>query len=523
MLDILIQNANIIDGTGKKKFQADLGIKNGKIKKIGKIKTRAKQKINAQNLYTCPGFIDILNHSDSFFTLFTIPSQDSLITQGITTILGGNCGSSLAPLTQSSAINSIQKWTDLNQVNLNWLNTQDFLNALESKKLSINFASLVGHGTIRRGILHDENRILNNSEIKILKNVLETSLEQGSYGMSSGLAYSHEKSTSLHEIIELAKIIKKYNGIYATHIRGEGEELLPSLEEAIKIGIETRVKIQISHLKAMGKTNWSKMNQAIELIEQARERGVDINFDIYPYSVTGSVLYVLLPDWVAQGGKKLLLARLRDPILAQKVTQEMQADPYDYKKIIIAQGNVNKSFIGKKLSEIAKHEGISEEQAVINMLLASEGRISVFFNALSSENVEKAIAHELGFVCTNGAGYSNDYEQEEGLVHPRCFGAMPRFLKHYVQEKKLLSWEQAIRKITFLPAQKIGLKKRGQIKKGFFADIAIINPKTITDKATFSNPYQYSQGVEYVVVNGQVVLENGKQKNILPGIVLRKN
>lgn len=521
MLDILIKNTNIIDGTGKKMFQTDLGIKNNKIKKIGKIKTQAKKIINAQNLYTCPGFIDILNHSDSFFTLFTMPNQNSLIYQGITTILGGNCGSSLAPLSESSMINSIQKWTDLNQVNLNWLNMHDFLLTLENKKLSLNFASLVGHGTIRRGILHDENRALSNAEIKALKNILESALEQGAFGMSSGLAYSHEKLTSLYEIIELAKIIKKYNGIYATHIRGEGEELLPSLEEAIKIGRETGVKIQISHLKAMGKANWTNMNQALELIEQAREQGIDINFDVYPYSITGSVLYVLLPDWAAQGGKKILLARLRNPVIAQKIVQEMQNNPYDYSQIMIASGNVNKSFIGKKLCEIAEHQGISKEQAVINILLAGQGRISVFFDALSKENIEKAIVHELGFISTNGAGYSIEHEQEGDLVHPRCFGAMPRFLGYYVRDKKLLSWEKAIQKSTSAPAQKIGLKKRGQIKKGYFADIAIINPETIIDKANFQNPYQYSKGIEYVIVNGKIVLENGAQNNALPGMVLR--
>lgn len=526
MFDILIKDPFIIDGKGRKMYRADVGISKSRIKKIGQIQiTKARKFINGNGLYLSPGFVDINNHSDTYLTLFTVPNLESLLTQGITTILGGNCGSSLAPFTSADMIKSIQKWADIREINLNWLTFKEFLEELEKRKISVNFASLIGHSTLRRGVLGDEFRALKPKELEVMKELLKTALKQGAFGLSTGLAYSHAKVASTKEIIELAKIVKEYNGLYASHIRGEAEELLPAIEETIEVAEKSKVSIEISHLKAMGKKFWPNMDKAIEMIEKAHQKNLNINFDIYPYTITGSVLYILLPDWVAEGGKEMLLKRLRDKNTRAKVIKQMQQrKDYEYDKIIIAISPVDRTFIGKKITEIAQAQNISVEEAILNMLIASEGRVIIFLDTLSLDNVETGINHPLSFIGSDSAGYDLQHYRKKGdLVHPRCFGAFPRFLGIYARNKGLLSWEQAIYKITYGPAQKLGLKDRGLIKENYWADLVLFNPRTISDNATFQNPYQYSQGIEYVLVNGQIAVEKGIPTGIKAGRVLKKS
>ncbi len=526
MYDILIKNGTIIDGTGKKKFKADIAIKKDKIKKIECLSNaRARMIISAENQYIAPGFVDINNHSDSYWRLFIAPGLKSMLQQGVTTIIGGNCGSSLAPLTKGNLIVSIQKWADINEVNVNWLTMAEFLNVLEKRKIGINFGTLVGHATLRRGIIGEEFRKLKPEEMKMMKRMLEDALKEGAFGLSTGLAYSHAKIASTEEIIELAKIAKKERGIYTSHIRGEAEELIPAVEETLAATKKADISTEISHLKAMGKKNWSNFSKVIDMIEKAKKQGLNINFDVYPYTTTGSVLYILLPDWIAEGGKKMLIKRLKDPVTRIRVIKEMQeTQPYEYNKVIIAISPADKTFIGKKISEIAQTQGISAEEAIVNMLIASQGRVITFFETLSEDNVKLALKHPLGFIASDGSGYNIDYYREKKeLVHPRCFGAFPRFLGRHVREEKLMSWEQAIYKITGGPAEKIGLKKRGVLKKGNFADITVFNPKTVIDRATFENPFQYPEGIDYVIVNGKIAVDKGKYTGKMAGRVLRKS
>ena len=522
MYDILIKNAIIIDGTKNSKYKADVAVSGGKIKKIKReIKnTKANIIIDADGYYLTPGFIDINNHSDTYLTLFTIPSLESLLRQGITTILGGNCGSSLAPLVSADILKTIQKWADISQINLNWLTFNEFLETLEKRKIGVNFASLVGHSTLRRGLLKDEFRELTPKELKIIAEMLKTALKQGAFGLSTGLAYSHAKIATTKEIIELAKVVKNFDGLYTSHIRGEAEELIPAVEETIEIAKKTNVSTEISHLKAMGKSFWPNMEKAIKLIEKAE----NINFDVYPYTITGSVLYILLPDWVAEGGKTMLLKRLKDPSIRAKVIQEMQEKKsYEYDKITVAVSPIDKSFIGKKIAEIAKAQNVSVEEAIINMLNISEARITVFVDTLSEENVEMGLAHRLSFIASDSTGYNiNYYRDKNDLVHPRCFGAFPRFLKRYVEEKHIVSWEEAIYKITGGPAQKLGFKDRGLIKKNYWADLVLIDPNKISDRATFENPYQYPSGIEYVIINGKIAVNKGEYTHEKAGKILRK-
>lgn len=528
MYDVLIKNAIIIDGSKGNKYKADVAVSGGKIEKIKKdiSKNRAKKVIDAEGLYLTPGFIDLNNHSDTYLTLFTIPSQESLLRQGITTILGGNCGSSLAPLVSADNLKTIQKWADITQINLNWLTFKEFINTLEKIKIGVNFASLVGHSTLRRGLIGDEFRELKPKEMKIMAEMLKTAMKQGAFGLSTGLVYSHAKMATIKEIIELAKIVKSFNGLYTTHVRGEAEELIPAIEETIEVAKKTGVNTEILHLKAMGKNHWPSMKKAIELIDSAVDnKKADINFDIYPYTITGSVLYILLPDWVAEGGKIQLLKRLKDPAIKERVIKEMQEKkPYEYNHVTIAMSPINKSFIGKTIIEIAQAQGVSTEEAIINMLLISEGRVSVFLDTLSEENVKMGIVNSLGFIASDGVGYNADYYRiKNDMVHPRCFGAFPRFLSKYVERGHVINWEEAIYKITFGPAKKLGLEKRGLVKRGYWADLVLINPNKIIDKATFENPYQYPEGIEHVLVNGELVVENSSYNGKKLGKILKRS
>jgi N-acyl-D-amino-acid deacylase len=523
MLDVLIKNGTIIDGTGKPMFLGDVGIKEEKIREIGQLNhERAHIEIDAKDQYVCPGFVDVNNHSDTYWRIFSDPELESLLYQGITTIIGGNCGSSLAPLVNRDIIQTIQKWTDINTVNLNWLSMGEFLKEIEKRKLAVNFGTLVGHATLRRGLLRDEVRDVDVHELKTMKEMLKRAMKEGAFGISTGLVYTHAKSATAQEITELVKVVKEYNGVYTTHVRGETHELLEAVAEAIDVAKKTGANLQISHLKAIGENNWPLMDQAVNMIETARTDNMNVNFDVYPYTHTGSVLYILLPDWVAEGGKKLMLSRLKDPETRAKVIEEMKNENFDYSKITISISPLNKTLTNRRITDIAKLQEKSVEETIIDILVASEGRVIAMIHGLSENNVIKAIRNPFSIISTNGAGYNLEHKETSELVHPRNFGSFPRVLGQYVREKDILSWEEAVNKISGRPAEKFGIKKRGSLKIGNYADVTIIDPKTIADLATYENPYQYAKGVNWVVVNGKVAMENGKFNGNRNGEVIRK-
>jgi N-acyl-D-amino-acid deacylase len=523
MYDIIIKNGTLIDGTGKPMYRGDIGIREGIITHIGDLQNEhAAKELDASGNFISPGFIDVNNHSDTYWRIFSDPDLESMIYQGVTTIIGGNCGSSLAPLTSYSAMKTIQKWADISKVSFNWLSMKDFLSEVEKKKLSVNFASLVGHGTLRRGLVGDEVRDISPNEMKTMKKMLDTAMKEGAIGLSTGLVYTHAKLASSREIAELAEVVKKHSGVYTTHIRGEAQDLIRAVEEAIRIAQETGVSLQISHLKAMGEKNWPLMEEALNLIETARSSGIDVNFDVYPYTSTGSVLYILLPDWVSEGGRNMMLTRIRDAQTRQRIIAEMKKNEYDYSKITISISSLDKTLNRKKITEIAKLQGKSVEDVVLDVLAASEGRVITTMDVLSERNVDKAVVNPFSIISSNGSGYNIEHRETGEMVHPRNFGSFPRTLATYVMVRGVIGWEEAIRKISGFPAEKFNIQKRGFIKEGNHADITIFDPKQIHDLATFENPYQYSKGVLHVLVNGQMVMENGVLTGARPGEVIRR-
>lgn len=524
MYSAIIKNGTIIDGTGKEKYQADLGIKDDLIAKIKpKIRGKAEIEIDAAGLYVCPGFIDIFNHSDDYWTLFTILSQESLLYQGITTILGGNAGSSLAPLINPHVIERIRQWANVPDVMVNWQRMDEYLKELAKRKIALNFASLVGYETLYYGLAGDSWRTLQPREVVALASVLKEALHQGAFGLSTGLSFSQANFISKQTLETIVKIVAEAGGIYAIHVRGEREELLPSIHQAIEIARLTGVSLQINHLKALGKKTWPLMLEALQLIDQAKKDKININFDIYPYTTTASSLLVLLPDWLAEGDNETILNRLQDPVIKARAIHEMKQEVYNYDKITIAQSKNQCPAVGKSLKDIAINENCSPEQAVCNMLLANEAQVIVFIQGLSEANFEKALVHPLALIGTDGLGYNLEFAKRGVLVHPRSFGAFARILARYVREKKIVSWEEAIYKMTMGPARKIGLKKRGQLALGNFADIVVFDPQTIQDRATFDNPFQYAVGIKHLLINGQAVIENGQYNGRFLGRILSKS
>lgn len=522
MYDIIIRQGTIIDGTNRRKYLGDVGIKRGRIVKIGELKgDSATQIIEAKDKLVVPGFIDLLNHSDGYWTLFNFPQLESLTRQGITTMIGGGSGTSLAPLASPQTIQTIRRWTNVEEITINWLTVAGLLEEIERQKLAVNFGTLVGHITLKRGLLKDEVRDFTEDEFKIAEKMLDRALYEGAYGFSTGLTYSHGKFAKVEEIIRLVKVVAKYNGIYATALRDEGAGLLAAVDEAISVGQATKVPVEISQFKSKGAKNQKLFGEALTHIERAANNQVNINFDLYPYSITGTVLYTYLPDWVTQGGRRAMMAKLKNPQLRSKMLTEMKNSGHDFRGLQIAQ-SANLAFVGKKITQLGIEAGISPEEAVINTLIASEGKAICFDPALSENNVKMGLVNPLSIIATDGSGYSLAYGETKNLVHPRCFGTYPRFLGRYVREEKLLSWEEAIYKITGMPARKLGILDRGFIQEGLQADMVVFDPQTIKDDATFENPYHFPEGIESVIVNGVTVVSRGQNSGQRPGVVLRR-
>lgn len=523
MYDILIKNGTIIDGSGRPMYRADVAIREDKIVALGDFShARAEKEIDATGQYVTPGFVDVNNHSDTYWQLLSNPHLESMLRQGVTTIIGGNSGSSLAPFADKSVIRSIQKWTDVEQINFNWLSMEEFLREVEKRRPGVNFVTLVGHGTIRRGAMKDETRTITPDEITLMQRFLKTALKEGAIGFSTGLKYTHARGAGARELIALTQTVAAFEGVYATYIRDEEGDLVKAVEEALMVAREAQVPIHISHLKAVGEKNWHLMDEVFNLIETAALNGIAVTFDVYPYTSTGSVLYTLLPEWVTQHGRKMMIEQLKDRQTYLSVLRDMHKEEVDYSQVLISASTVSKMLSRRKISEIADLQGKSPQEVVLDLLLASDGRAIVSMEALSEKNVLKAIQHPFSIISSNGVGYNIAHRETGDLVHPRNFGTFPKVFAEYVRKQKALSWEEAVHKMTGKPALKFKLEKRGLIETGFFADVVIFDPEKIEDTATMDEPYRYPVGISHVLLRGRMALEQGALSLERFGSVLRQ-
>ena len=519
MYSLILKNGQIVDGTGKKVFQGDVAIQDDKIAGIGNLRNaNAREVIDISGKYIAPGFIDIQNHSDVYWALFDSPRLDSLAAQGVTTALIGNCGASLAPLLSRDGLLAVRKWHDLEGTNLNWLSFEEYLKELSGRKFGLNIASLIGYSTLRRGLVKDQTRALKESEQKIIEKELVKSLEAGAFGLSSGLSYAHEAILSQGELLALAKILKKYSALFSIHLRSEGAEIIESLDEALDLAYKVGVNLKISHFKLRDKNNWHLLPQALDTIEQAYHKAGAVHFDLYPYDFVWQVLYTYLPRWAYEGGRNSILRNLKDQVQRKKILAHLVSRDTDYSQIFIASSTVPLNVAGKTLGQIAKNHNISSEEALLSLIENGGSEVLVFEKNLRQADVEKLLEHPLSMVATDGAGF--ELKRREDLVHPRCFGTMPKYLA-WAFEKKI-PIERAVQKITATPAEKIGLKNRGKIVSGYFADLAVFGPE-IKSAASAASPYQFPEGIDYVFVNGHAIVDKSNLVQNLTGKILKRS
>ena len=522
MYSLLIKNANVIDGTGQPGQVLDVAVQGDEIVNVApKVNSTAETVIDANGKILCPGFVDLQNHSDSYWQIFDNPQLHSLISQGYTTILVGNCGASLAPLLTHEALYSLQKWHNLEGINVNWVSYSEFIEELSRKRFACNIASLVGYSTLRRAIVGDQIRSLSNRELDSLKIALRESLEAGAFGMSSGLSYAHEIIISELELFELAKIIKSSGGLFSIHLRSEGDEIIEALDEALDIAKNTGVNLKISHLKVKNEHNWEKFPEVVSLIDTAYMQGTQVHFDLYPYDIMWQPLYSYLPKWAIEGGRTIMLKHFADPVQKNKILMYLNNLGVKFSEVRVASTASKLSFTGKTIGQIAKNLECSSEQAVLHLIQNGGSEVLVFEKDMDMEQVEQLTLHPLSFISTDGAGFSN-LPSGGGLVHPRSFGSATKFLSD-IRKKSSLPLETAIKKLSGGPAKKMGLKKRGEIKIGNFADLVIFDEQKIAGKATYENPYLLSEGIDYVFVNGKAALAQGQLTGQLPGYALRKS
>lgn len=520
--DILIKSGMVVDGTGKHSEILDIGISGERIADIGIIQSAdAKLVINASGKYVAPGFIDITNHSDTHLTLFRTPHQESLLMQGITTIIGGNCGASLAPLASPQAIHAIKKWVNPSEVNIDWTDMQEFLTRIESLQFGINFGTFVGFGTLRRGIIGDDIRALQQEEKEQMKLLLSEALGAGAFGLSLGLSYGHERAATTEEIIEIARIMQGSSSILKFHLRSEGVEILAAINEIIHIGRESGVPVHVGHLKGIGRKTWPQIPKALELISSAHGSGLDISFDVSPYRTTGSLLYLLLPAWAREGGFDELFRRMDREGERLKMMSDLEQLTIHYDSILITSAKT-KNAVGRTIGELAKEGGLSPEETLINLVRANEGRVAILGRTVSSKNTILALQHPQSLVATDGEGYSQDEQKLGNLVHPRSFGTYPHLWHTMVIDHELLNPEIAIQKSTGGPAARLGITERGVLKEGNYADVIVFDPKLFHDRATYRNPYRYAAGLEWVFINGKEAVSQGKYTGVRAGKIIRK-
>jgi N-acyl-D-amino-acid deacylase len=529
MNSFLIQGATVVDGSGREPFRADVTIAGDRIAAVApRIDEPAERRLKGDGLVIAPGFIDIHSHTDA--TVFTYPLVESKVMQGVTAEVIGNCGIGAFPVNaeRREILAGFLKVHDfvLPAGGLSWVEFDDYAARLDRLGLGPNLIALVSHGALRIAAMGAEDRLPTPDELGRMQELLARALEQGAWGMSTGLIYPPGSFAETEELVALAKVLRRYDALYTSHIRGEGATLMTAIDEAIRIGREGGVRVEISHLKAMGKDNWGRGPEALQRLEAARREGVDISADQYPYEATSTSLSALVPAWAHAGGLGELLRRLAVPDL----TARLEAGIGEEMNI---RGGPNRIFIGsiassrngklsgKNLEEIAALWDCRPEGAVIRLLREEEGAVGAIYFSLSDEDVAAILANDQVAVGSDGRGLSAAGDTGES-IHPRSYGTFARVLGLYVRKRGLLSLAQAVHKMTALPAGRLGLRERGVLKPGWMADLVVFDPDVIEDLAQFSNPHLYAAGIVHLFVNGRPLVANGQITGERPGRVLRK-
>ena len=528
--DVLIKNGHILDGSGGPWYEANIAIRGQRIVAIGKLEgARAEKVIDATGRVVSPGFIDMLGQSE--LALLIDNRSLSKLSQGITSEITGE-GGSIAPQNDKT-IGPMKPFLDHYHLTIDWTTLDGYFRRLEKQGTPLNIGTYIGLAQVREAVIGDDNRAPTAAELETMKGLVEQGMKDGALGVSTALIYPPGHYAKTDELIELAKVAGRYGGIYATHMRSEGTTEVAAIDEAMRIGREGGLPVEIFHLKVVGSPRWGQMPRVVEKIQAARDSGLDIRADQYPYVAGGTALASALPPWVADGGMNKLLERLHDPAIRERIKSEMAGDYQDWENLyfdsgggkgILISGVENqdlKKYDGMTLAELAKAEKKSELDALMDLVIGDNAQTGAIYFIASEEDLQYGLKQRWTSIGLDANEMSLDGPIFEPRSHPRAFGSMPRFLGHYVRDLKLLPLEDAIRKITSMPAQREHLTNRGLLKTGFFADITIFDPATIIDHATYEKPTELSTGVDYVFVNGQLEFDHGKLTGVTAGRALR--
>lgn len=525
-LDILIKNGSIIDGTGYGEFIADIGIKDKKIVAIGRLNEEDAVKIiDVKGLKVVPGFIDIHSHTDA--DLIINPKAESKIRQGVTTEITGQDGFSWGPIGGPELELTLKNFKEQYGEELKWRTIADFLNDFSNRKFAVNIATMVGLGTIREFVIGLDDRPASNDELKRMQYELIKALEEGAIGISTGLEYTPGSFASTEELIKLCEVVPEKYRLYSSHIRNEDNFVLEAIDEAIEIARKSNSRLQVAHLKVSGKSNWKKVDQVIEKIDNASKEGIEINADRYPYVAYHTNLSSLFPLWVRDGGKEKFLERLKDNSLkidireyVQKKVENLDGD-WDGVLITSVGEESYRGYQGKTIKQISEELGEDPFDLTTKILIGTNDNVMMMCFGMEESSTEKILAHPKVMISSDAGSHAPYPPMNNEIAHPRAYGTFPRAIARYVRERKICSLEEMIKKMTSMPANKLGIKDRGIIAENNYADIVIFDYETIQDRATFTDPHQYPSGIPYVIVNGKIVIENGEQTGELPGSVIR--
>lgn len=525
-VDVLIQNGTLYDGTGAPPYQGTVALKDDKIFYIGPPKFfTAKKIINATDKAVSPGFINMLSWGVE--TLIEEGKSQSDIRQGVTLEVFGE-GMSWGPLNEELKAYMKKNQGDI-KYDINWTTLGEYLQFLEDKGVSTNIASFIGATTLRINAVGYDDSKPNESELALMKNLVHQGMKEGAMGIGSSLIYAPAFYSSTEELIALCKVAAEYDGLYISHMRSEGNKLLESVDELLTIADQSGIRAEIYHLKQSGKKNWYKLDQVIQKIDSARAKGLEITTDMYTYIAGATGLDASMPPWVQEGGLDQWIARLKDPAIRKKVIKEMKADTDQWENLMRAAESSDKLILvgfkndslkyltGKTLTEVAKMRGKSPEETAIDLVIQDGSRVGTVYFLMTEENIKKQIKLPYMSFGSDAGTMSPEGVFSKSSTHPRAFGNFARLLGKYVREENVISLEEAIYKLTGLPASNLKIQKRGQLKNGYFADVVVFDPNEISDHATFENPMQYATGVEHVWVNGTHVLENGNHTGAYGG------